>query len=246
MLLKASTAIRKPVDIYIVYLASEWMIASTVARFLHECGYRVEPAAKFNLPSSGAEPVPADAYAVLVIWPIRSELFPKPALEARAAEQRGHLLQIYAGHERPQESYRGASPVDFAKWNYLTASPQWRALVGRVKALCGPPPKDVSAPTGVFVAFLVASLGAALFALSRGEDSRPSASTEPEPTPAMEPSRLADRNAQPVRLQDAVRAAEPTADGLGGPEEYNDDLRETAVESVPPPPPPRPKQGPDP
>lgn len=163
----------KPVDIYIVHMDSEWQIAQIVAGFMHEQGYVVAPTHTLALPAiSGPDPMPADARAVLVIWPIRSELFPKPALEARAAAQRGHLLQIYAGQARPQETYPGPTPINFATWDYQAAGPQWAQLMNQLRKLCGPPPRpkvDVAAATqtAVMVGTLFMAIIGAIFALGQ-------------------------------------------------------------------------------
>ncbi|MDX2235414.1 MAG: hypothetical protein NW200_13025 [Hyphomonadaceae bacterium] len=254
------------VDIYIVHMETEWQLAKTLAGYLHALGYLVSPAQKLELPAfdlaGRAEALPSEACAVLVIWPSRAELFPKPALEARAAAQRGRLVQIYAGHERPPERYAGQPPVAFAGWDYAPTGAQWKTLLSRLKPLCGPPPKpsvDVvqTVQWGVLCATFVAALAASVLALGQGDQrGRTIEAAPPQPidgmTPTAEPARVtAEAPARP--LGDVVRELATADSAYGGPETYDRDLgvdtgkaAPADVAPEPQPPPRRPPQGPEP
>jgi hypothetical protein len=220
------------VDIYIIHMDSEWQIAQIIAGFMHEQGYIVAPTHTLALPArSGPDPMPADANAVLVIWPIRSELFPKPALEARAASQRGHLLQIYAGQARPEDTYAGPPPINFATWDYQAAGPQWAQLMHGLRKLCGPPPRpkvDVSAATqtAVMVGTLFMAIIGAIFALGQSSQQPTLQAGPASPIDGAQsaPAEVAtDADARPIREVARDIGADDTLSGGPTNEDYEKD-----------------------
>ena len=69
-------------DIYIVHAPLEWQVAKAIGRALDAHGYAVAPTRTLELPDRPvANSLPADADAVIVIWPIARTEFGMPALE---------------------------------------------------------------------------------------------------------------------------------------------------------------------
>jgi hypothetical protein len=245
---------RRPlVDIYIVATQSEWQHARGLQRRLEDIGYTV--ASSTNLGAGGLDPLPGDARAVVVIWPVRPELFQKPALEARAAAQRGHLVEVCAGKVRPDEGFGGPPPIHLGDWDHTGAAPAFRQLLRRLQPLCGAPPRPrLDLPAATQTAVLGVTLGVAtaaiVYALGQGHHDVQTAA--PAATAPVEPQGAANvRLAEPAVLAVAPPTADtPPPEGRGGPEEYDRDLGvDIATPPAPPaplPPPPRATQGPEP
>lgn len=245
-------------DIQIVHLDSEWHVVKAMARLLHARGYRISPSRVLELPDvAPLDVAPADAAAVLVVWPVRRELFDKPALEARAASKRRRLVQVYAGFERPEETYDGPTGVDFSGWDFKSSGGRWDALMRRLRPLCGAPPKsqiDMVSAMPAIVLYSTMSLAIAAGVASLLQN-RPDAPGQPlQPTTA---------SSTPPALAPVIKSVAQEAEtevGRGGPVEYgyvnkkDDDDQgvelKPAHRAPPAPPPPEPPkrapQGPDP
>lgn len=256
-------------DIYIVHTELEWVVAKAMARALDACGYVVAPTKTLELPDRPVvNCLPADAAAVIVIWPIAPTEFGMPALEleARAAAERGNLVQVFAGVARPHDTYRGPPAVDFTAWDHDARSRQFRSLLRRIGPLCGGPrtrPRDEVEDTQklVLLGTLGVTLAAIFFALGQSShhDQQASAPQPPLTPDATEPPHVAlsAAAAKGKRAQDIAFAAGPApTENVGGPENgYDKDLgvdpADTRVPSPPAPPAPppaparRPVQGPD-
>ena len=261
MLKEAQTA---ATDVHIVHTELEWQVAKAIARALDAHGYTVAPTRTLELPDRRlVNTLPADARAVIVIWPIARTDFGMPALEleARAAAQRGNLVQIYAGAVRPSEVHAGAPPVDFNGWDHASTGKQWRALLQRLRPLSGPPPTrplDTIATTqhAVLAGTFVAACGAALFALSQSGHNQEQLVAPA--TPIAQPDLVAAgvtlraAIAKHPRPEGEADAGKADATDFGGPDGYDADLgidgadpRLAPQPSPPPPPTKRPAQGPE-
>jgi len=159
------------VDVFVVHTQMEWQIARQLVDLLVAHGYTVGASKHVERPGAVAVATSADARATIVIWPLDHGLCDMLEMEARAAAQRGALVQIYAGRVRPSETYASSEPIDFTGWDYTRPGAKWEALLHRLRPLCGPPrrrPVDVIALTqkvvlvgvlGVTVAAIFAALG---------------------------------------------------------------------------------------
>lgn len=215
------------VDIYLVHTDSEWQMASRLARLMTDIGYTV--ASAHRAPAVGPEPLPADAAAVIVIWPLTSALFQKPALEARAAAQRGHLVQICSGQARPDESYGGGKVISFAGWDYAPTGAEWKALLRQLRPLCGAPPRPridpvAATPTAVIAVTVGAAVASMVFALGQsGNERQQQAAPTPRDAPETGPVQLAAPAPTPRATDVSDNVVLPDS-GLGGPEAYDKDL----------------------
>ena len=243
-------------DVFIVHTDSEWQLAKKIAQLLEEYGYGV--AQSGTRAQAGEEPVetlPSNASAVLVIWPVTRAIFDMPAFEARAAALDGRLVQIYAGSARPDETYAGASPLDFVGWDLTATGARWHGLMRRLRKLCGPPPKrplDVVATTQSLVLYstlvlAVGSIAAVFLELGHKDAQQATAPAAPIGSSVTEEAMrstivVAPRAVRALRDEDAE--AERAA-GLGGPEAYEKDLGVDEVVLAPvleqPAPPPAPE-----
>jgi hypothetical protein len=236
-------------DVFIVHTDSEWQVARKLAYLLDECGYIVA--------HSGAQPVnylPSDARVVIVIWPVTDAIFEMPAFEARVAARDGRLVQVYAGAARPGETYDGPSAVDFAGWDLTATGSKWRALMQRLRPLCGPPPRrpvDSNAATQSLVLYstLVLAVGSIAAVLVQGMNHHDVEQAVAPMAPAETMTQAAVRSdivLPPAQLEEAVEDAAP--EGLGGPERYDRDLgveeSPRAPVAAPPPPAKRAPQNP--
>lgn len=211
------------VDVFVVHTQMEWQIARSIVELLAAHGYTVGASQRVEKPGCVARATPADARAVVVIWPLDRGLCDMLEMEARAAAQRGALVQIYAGRVRPSEPHAGSAPVDFTGWDYTRPGAKWAALLSRLRPLCGAPPTrpvDVNALTQKAVMFstLAITLAAIVAALGQGagEDIEVAA-PDPQFTAPV---------AQPIVSVEDVRApVHPGASMLeGGPGDYKRDL----------------------
>ena len=247
-------------------------MAKALARALDAHGYVVAPTKTLELPDRRVvDASPADADAVIVIWPIAPTEFGMPALEleARAAAQRGNLVQIYAGHARPAEPYPGRTPLDFKAWDPAGKSGPLRALLRRVRPLCGPPrmrPRDatrsaLNVTNALLLGVCMLAVGIIFMALGQGGRQRELQAAAPT-APAVKPEETETR----VALSTPVTKSKPEEEAYvsaesdrrsntGGLEDgYDRDLgvdpADTRIASPPAPPPAhapaqRAPQGPD-
>ena len=256
-------------DIYIVHTEMEWQVAKAIGRALDAHGYVIAPTKTLELPGRRVvKTLPADADAVIVIWPIAPTEFGMPTLEleARAAARRGALVQIFAGVARPGEPYPGRAPVDFTVWDRTNTSGEFRALLRRLRPLCGPPrtrPPDVVRATTQTIMFATTMVALGAIFLALGQSIR---RHELQASPALAPvSPVEERDtrvalsaaiAKDKRADNATFTVEPDRANIGGLENgYDKDLGVDPADTVltpptpppaPPAPPPRAPQGPEP
>ena len=247
-------------DIYIVHTELEWVVAKALARALDAHGYVVAPTKTLELPDRRViDVLPADADAVIVIWPIAPTEFGMPSLEleARAAAQRGNLVQICAGHVRPAEPYPGRAPLDFKAWDPAGPRGPLRALLGRLRPLCGPPrrrPRDVTrsalnVTNALLYSLCMLAVGVIFMALGQGGRQREVQATAPPVPFLVKPEEtgarvaLSTAIAKSRRDEEAYVSAEPDqGPNAGGLENgYDKDLgvdpADTRIAPPPAPPP---------
>lgn len=211
------------IDVFVVHTQMEWQIARSLVDLLVVHGFKVAASRHVDRPGVVAGVTPADARATIVIWPLDSGLCDMLEMEARAAAQRGTLVQVYAGRVRPSETYAGSSPVDFTGWDYTHPGGKWEALLNRLRPLCGPPrtrPVDINALTQkvVLVSTLAVTLAAIIAVL--GQVSREGVHVAvPDPLltePVAPPIISAEEATDSVHVGGVVET--------GGPGEYKRDL----------------------
>lgn len=211
------------IDVYVVHTQMEWQMARSIVELLTAWGYSVGASQRVERPGFVANALPADARATVVIWPLDLGLCDMLKLEARAAAQRGALVQIYAGRVRPDETYPGPAAVDFTAWDYTRPGAKWEMLIRRLTPLCGAPrsrPLDVNGLTQktVLVGTLMVTLTAIVAALGQGGREHVQVATpDPQFTAPVAP---------PIVSVEDVREA-PARMGVvlsGGPDEYKTDL----------------------
>jgi hypothetical protein len=211
------------IDVYVVHTQMEWQIARSMVELLTAWGYTVGASQRVELPGCVARATPADARATVVIWPLDLGLCDMLKLEARAAAQRGALVQIYAGRVRPDETYPGPPAVDFTAWDYTRPGARWETLIRRLTPLCGPPrsrPLDVNGLTQktVLIGTLMVTLTAIVTVLGQsGREQVQVAAPDPHLTAPVAPPI--------VTVADVPEA--PVHPGIvltGGPDEYKTDL----------------------
>jgi hypothetical protein len=128
--------------IYIAFAETDWPRVLPLARHLTAFGYSVGPAKALDLPERPEhEPTEADAQCVIAVWSATSVSSAAVQYAARTALNRNALVEIRTGRAIPSERYANGSPIDFSTWEHTTREGSWRALLRRLRPICGAPPK---------------------------------------------------------------------------------------------------------
>jgi hypothetical protein len=218
-----SSAPSTPIDVFVVHTQMEWHIARSLVDLLVAHGFTVGSSRHVERPGVVAGATPGDARATIVIWPLDRGLCDMLEMEARAAAQRGALVEIYAGRVRPSETYAGSRPVDFTGWDYTRPGMKWETLLHRLRPLCGPPrkrPVDVVAMTQKVVLFGTLAITMTAIIAALGQVARDGTKVV-----ARDPMLTAPRAAPIVSPEEAPAPVHPgVVVEAGGPGDYKRDL----------------------
>lgn len=213
----------KRADVWISHFVPDRQFARRIAQVLDELGYAVAPYDILNYPHLPREKLtPNEARCVIALWTPNALEEKQIQADARTAGNRHALIEIGFRGACPDQRFSEAALINFPRFDNAPHGAQWRELLARVKAVCGPPPKRQSeflnmAPAAIATLATIAGVGASAMMIGNMAHERQEAASRPFTPPATQ-------EISGDILAGAKRPSlTPTSDldvNLGGPKDY--------------------------
>ncbi len=213
----------KRVDVWISYFVPDFQFARRIAGVLDNLGYAVAPYELLNYGYLPREKLtPNDARCVIALWTPHALEEKQIQADARTAGNRHALIEIGFREACPAQRFSDAALINFPRFDNAPHGAQWRELLARVRAVCGPPPKRTAefmniAPAAIATLATLVGVGAGAMMIGDMAHDRREAASRPFAPPATQdiPNEVLAAAKRP--------SLTPTSDlaiDLGGPDEY--------------------------